>query len=70
MSQATGNLLTDEDMDIYTMFSTSLTYDLLLFSLALWAAIQCSRCSSLATWNGAQRLRVILIEGNVIYFLA
>ena len=68
MSRATGNLLT-QHIDLYIIFSVGFTYELLLLSLALWAAIQCSRCSSPATRNGARRLRVILIEGNVIYFL-
>ena len=69
ISQATSNLFT-EDIAIYIIFTASFTYELLLFSLALWAAIQCFRCSSPATRHGARHLRVILIEGNVIYFLA
>jgi len=68
MSQVTGKFLT-EDIAIYIMFSAGITYEFLLFSLALWAGIRCSRGSPLAARNGAQRLRVILIEGNVIYFL-
>ena len=47
-----------------------MTYELLLLTLAVWAAIQSSRRSSPTTRNGARRLRFILIEGNVIYFLA
>ncbi|KIM55889.1 hypothetical protein SCLCIDRAFT_1220873 [Scleroderma citrinum Foug A] len=66
--RTTGNILV-EDVDIIG-FSVSFAYDLLLFSLALWAAIQCLRRSSPATQSGARHLRVILIEGNVIYFLA
>jgi len=68
MSQV-ANLLTEDDY-IYITFSAVLAYELLLFFLASWAAIQCSRCSSPANRNGARHLRVILIEGNVIYFLA
>ena len=68
MFQATGDILV-EDVAIIG-FSVSFAYDLLLFSLALWAAIQCLRRSSPATWSGARHLRVILIEGNVMYFLA
>ena len=45
-------------------------YELLLFSIALWAGIQCSRCPFPEIWIGTRRLRGILIEGNVMYFLA
>ena len=69
MPQATGNSFA-EDINVYIIFSVGFTYELLLLSLALCAAIQSFRCSSPATWNGARHLRVILIEGNVIYFLA
>ena len=68
MSQACN--LFAANIDIYIILSASFTYDLLLFSFALQAAIQCFRCPSPETWNGARCLRVILIKGNVMYFFA
>ena len=65
MSQAAG--IFAEHIDIYIGFSVGMTYDFLLFSLALWAAIQCSKQCSPTTRNGAQHIR-ILLEGNMIYF--
>ena len=69
MSQATGHSFA-EDIAIYIVFSVDLAYELLLLSLALWAAIQCSRCFPPATRNGVRHLKDIIIEGNVLYFLA
>ncbi|KAL4076985.1 hypothetical protein V8B97DRAFT_1938808 [Scleroderma yunnanense] len=60
------NYPTTEAIDIYVGYSVPLLYELLLFSLALWAAIQ-SSCA--ANRIGAGGLRLILIEGNVVYFL-
>ena len=45
-------------------------YELLLFSLALWAGIRLSRCPFPENRIGARRLTAILIQGNVTYFLA
>lgn len=54
-------------IDIYVGYSATLLYEFLLFSFALWAAIQCSWRRS--NQIGARHLRVILIEGSVMYFL-
>ena len=53
-------------INTYVILSTILFYELLLFSFALWAAIQHSRCPESV---GARYLRVILIAGNAMYFL-
>ncbi|KAL4068058.1 hypothetical protein J3A83DRAFT_3803818 [Scleroderma citrinum] len=59
-----------ETTDIYVSYSVSLVYELLLFSLALWAAIQSSsRRPTTANRIGARGLRLTVIEGNVMYFL-
>ncbi|KAL4076529.1 hypothetical protein V8B97DRAFT_2083015 [Scleroderma yunnanense] len=59
-----------ETIDIYVYNAISLFYEFLLFSLALWATIRYYRCSLAANQIGARNLRVVLIEGNVMYFLA
>ncbi|KAL4076531.1 hypothetical protein V8B97DRAFT_1915453 [Scleroderma yunnanense] len=59
-----------ETIDIYVNNAVSLFYEFLLFSLALWATVRCSRCPLAANQTGARNLRVVLIEGNVMYFLA
>lgn len=51
------------------VFFTLLSYELLLFLFALWMAIQFSRYFSLTNWTGVGRLKIILIKGNVVYFL-
>ncbi|KAL4071917.1 hypothetical protein J3A83DRAFT_2934348 [Scleroderma citrinum] len=58
-----------ETIDIYVNAAALLLYEFLLFSLALWAAVQCSRRSLAENQIGARNLRIILIEGNVMYFL-
>ncbi|KIM65326.1 hypothetical protein SCLCIDRAFT_22832 [Scleroderma citrinum Foug A] len=67
-SQATYVTAFPTAVDIYVSFLGASFYELLLFSFALRAAIQCSRCYY--PQIRARRLRVILIEGNLIYFLA
>ena len=59
-----------EEIDTYLSFSAMVSYELLLFSLALWAGIQRSRCPVPENRIGTRRLRDILIQGNVTYFLA
>ncbi|KAL4071989.1 hypothetical protein J3A83DRAFT_2949140 [Scleroderma citrinum] len=58
-----------ETIGIYVNYMALLLYEFLLFSLALVAAIQCSKHSSATNQVGTRDLRVILIEGNVMYFL-
>ena len=55
-------------MMAYVSYSASLIFELVLFFLALWAGIQCSRDSS-TSWVGARRLRLILVKGNALFFL-
>ncbi|KAL4071465.1 hypothetical protein V8B97DRAFT_476915 [Scleroderma yunnanense] len=57
-----------EAINIYINYAGVFLYECLLFFFALWAGIQCSRCPSVTRGIGA-RLRVILIQGNVVYFL-
>ncbi|KAI6114077.1 hypothetical protein F5141DRAFT_690778 [Pisolithus sp. B1] len=57
---------------IYVNYGAIVVYEIILFSLALSAAIRRYREEPgppLANWSGAKRLRDILIEGNVVYFL-
>lgn len=61
---------TSEEIDIYLSYSAMGVYELLLFSFALWASIQCLRSPSPANRIGTRSLRVVLIQGNVMYFLA
>ncbi|KAL4068052.1 hypothetical protein J3A83DRAFT_3803272 [Scleroderma citrinum] len=58
-----------EAINGYIAYSVSLFYELLLFSLALWAAIRPCRRPRARNWIEARGLRSILIEGNVMYFL-
>ncbi|KAI6123397.1 hypothetical protein EDD16DRAFT_647255 [Pisolithus croceorrhizus] len=58
---------------VYVNYGTIVVYEVILFSLALSAAIRRYREKPgprPAYQSGAQRLRDILIEGNVVYFLA
>lgn len=61
---------TTEEIYIYIGYSAMVAYELLLFSLALWAGIRLSRCPFPENRIGARRLTAILIQGNVTYFLA
>ena len=54
-------------IEIFVCFFTILSYEVLLVSFAMWAAIRYSRCCSSRT--SSQSLRIILIEGNLMYFL-
>ncbi|KAL4076981.1 hypothetical protein V8B97DRAFT_1362415 [Scleroderma yunnanense] len=60
---------TSETTDIFVSYSVTTFYEFLLFSLALWAAIQCRGRPSVANRTGARGVRAILLKGNVIYFL-
>ena len=53
----------------YISYSASFVFELVLFFLALWAGVQCSRACSSTSWIGARRLRLILVEGNALLFL-
>ena len=52
------------------VFFTVYSYELLLFVFALWMAIQVFRNFSPTNWIGVGRLKIILIKGNIMYFLA
>ncbi|KAL4076996.1 hypothetical protein V8B97DRAFT_1364547 [Scleroderma yunnanense] len=52
-----------------THYGVILLYEFLLFSFALWACIQCSRHPFAINRIGVRSLRVVLIQGNVMYFL-
>ena len=54
----------------FSSFSAIYIVELVLFFLALWIGIQCFRNASSTNRFGARRLRLILVEGNVLYFLA
>ena len=54
----------------YASFSAVYIFELVLFFLALWIGIQYFRNASSTNQIGARRLRLILVEGNVLYFLA
>ena len=54
----------------YVSYSAAFIFELLLFFLALWAGVQCSRGPSSSNWFRARHLRLILVEGNALYFLA
>ena len=54
----------------YAGFSAVYIFELVLFFLALWIGIQYFRNASSTNQIGARRLRLILVEGNVLYFLA
>ena len=73
MPQVNGKPLeamTDADILInYASYSASPIFELVLFFLALWAGVQCSREGSSTNWIGARRLRLILVKGNALYFL-
>ena len=56
-------------MVYYASYSACFIFELVLFFLALWAGVRCSREGSSTNWVGARRLRLILVEGNVLYFL-
>ncbi|KIM55844.1 hypothetical protein SCLCIDRAFT_281460 [Scleroderma citrinum Foug A] len=60
---------TTEKIYIYLGYSVMVAYELLLFSLALWAGIQRSSCPFPENRIGTRRLRDILVKGNVMYFL-
>ncbi|KAL4068088.1 hypothetical protein J3A83DRAFT_3811153 [Scleroderma citrinum] len=60
---------TTDTTNIFISYSITTFYEFLLFSLALWAVIQCHGCPSFANWTRAHSLRAILIEGNLTYFL-
>ena len=51
------------------IFVTVYSYELLLFLFSLWMAIQVSRYFSRTNWAGVGHLRIILIKGNIMYFL-
>ena len=53
----------------YVSYSASLIFELVLFFLALWIGIQCFKSTSSTNRIGARRLRLILVEGNALYFL-
>jgi len=61
---------TAEEIDICVSYSAMVVYELLLFAFALWAGIRCSRDPSPENRIGIRSLRVVLIQGNVMYFLA
>ena len=73
MQQVNGEpseTMTNADILInYASYSASPIYELVLFFLALWAGIQCSREDSSTNSIGARRLRLILVKGNAVYFL-
>ncbi|KAI6123402.1 hypothetical protein EDD16DRAFT_648209 [Pisolithus croceorrhizus] len=57
---------------IYANYGTIVVYEIMLFLLALLAAVRQYREKPgppLANWSGAKRLGDVLIEGNVVYFL-
>ena len=63
--------LTSSDILItYVSYSASFIFELVLFFLAFWAGIQHSREQSSTSWIGARRLRLILVKGNALFFLA
>ncbi|KAI6150321.1 hypothetical protein BKA82DRAFT_24670 [Pisolithus tinctorius] len=62
----------DVALKIYVNYSAMIACECLLFSLAFAAAVGRYRekLGPLpANWNGVKRLKDILIEGNVLYFL-
>lgn len=62
----------DVALKIYVNYSAMIACECLLFSLAFAAAVRRHRekLGPLpANWNGVKRLKDILIEGNVLYFL-
>ncbi|KAI6101455.1 hypothetical protein EDD17DRAFT_804081 [Pisolithus thermaeus] len=59
-------------LKIYVNYSAMVACECLLFSLAFAAAVRRHRASLgplPANWSGVKRLRDIIIEGNVFYFL-
>ena len=54
----------------YVSYSASPIFELVLFFLALWIGIQCFKGAAASNQIGARRLRLILVEGNALYFLA
>ena len=54
----------------YVSYSAAFIFELVLFFLALWAGVQCSREPSATNWLGARHLRFLLVEGNALNFLA
>jgi len=67
MSQVTGQSnAASTTISFLVGYFSSLIYELLLASLALWACIQCFR----GPFNqGEAHLRVILLKGNLMCFL-
>ena len=53
----------------YVSYFAAFIFELVLFFLALWAGVQCSREPSSTNRFGARHLRLILVEGNALYFL-
>ena len=54
----------------YVSYSAAFIFELVLFFLAFWAGVRCSRGPSSSNWFRARHLRLILVEGNALYFLA
>ena len=61
---------TADTLITYASYSASPIFQLVLFFLALWVGIQCFRSTPSTSGIGARRLRLILVEGNALYFLA
>ena len=56
-------------MTFYVSYAACFIFSLVSFFLAVWAGVQCSREGPSTNWIGARRLRLILVEGNALYFL-
>ena len=61
---------TADTLITYASYSASPIFQLVLFFLALWVGVQCFRSTPSTSGIGARRLRLILVEGNALYFVA